>query len=136
MSAETNKKIVLHWVREGVNKHDLAMFDDVLHPDVVDHVGGQVGIEWWRFMGGKLRASFPDLEFVIDDVIAAEDKVVLRLTMTGTHRGSDMPMLIGMEPTGKAVSWSHIHIFRVTDGKIAEHWAVRDDPSMLKQLAA
>ncbi len=132
-NSERNKEIVRYWLEEGVNKN-IDLLDEVLHPEVVDHVGNATGIEWWRMMGEKLHTTFPDLEFTIEDIFAEGDKVALRLTMRGTHRGTEMPMLAGVEPTGKQVVWSHIHLFRLEDGKIMEHWATRDDLSMMRQL--
>ena len=54
----------------------------------------------------------------------------MRGTMTGTHQGE----LEGKAPTGERVAVQQSHWFRVVDGKVAEHWAVRDDLGMLQQL--
>ena len=42
--------------------------------------------------------------------------------------------LMGIAPTGKRVAVQQTHRFRVADGKVAEHWAVRDDLGMMRQL--
>jgi predicted ester cyclase len=73
---------------------------------------------------------FPDHRFEVDDAIADGQTVALRGTMTGTHEGE----LMGIAPTGKRVAAQQSHWFRVEVGKLVEHWAVRDDLSMLHQL--
>jgi predicted ester cyclase len=66
----------------------------------------------------------------VEDLIGEEDKVVARLTATGTHTGKLGPI----EPTGRKATWSGIRIFRMEAGKIAEHWAIWDDVSLGRQL--
>ena len=56
--------------------------------------------------------------------------MAVRGTMVGTHEGE----LMGIAPTGKRVAAQQTHWFRAVDGKLAEHWAVRDDLGMLRQL--
>jgi predicted ester cyclase len=62
--------------------------------------------------------------------VAEGDKVVTRKTIAGTHRGA----LMGIAPTGRAVSISVIDIVRVEDGRYAEHWGVNTLPAVLAQL--
>ena len=73
---------------------------------------------------------FPDHRFDIDDAAADGETVAVRGTMTGTHEGE----LMGLSPTGRCVAAQQSHWFRIEDGKVAEHWAVRDDLGMLQQL--
>jgi predicted ester cyclase len=56
------------------------------------------------------------------------------MTIHGTHRDSVIPLLAGIAPTGKRVRWEFIHLFRVADGQIVEHFAVRDDLGLLRQI--
>lgn len=77
-----------------------------------------------------LRGVFPDLAFDIQDVIAENDKVVLRSIFTGTHLGD----LYGVAPTGNQVRTEQIHILRLDCGRIAEHWAARDHSKLAEQL--
>ena len=76
------------------------------------------------------ESGFLDSHLVIEDVIAEGDKVVTRLTITGTQTGT----LQGIPPTGKKFSMRGIDIFRVVDGKIVEHWDAVDQLGMLQQL--
>jgi predicted ester cyclase len=72
----------------------------------------------------------------IHRTVAEGDIVVVHLTMHGRHRASTMPLLAGVQPSGRAVAWTFIHIFRVSSGTIQEHWACRDDLGLLVQLGA
>ncbi len=58
------------------------------------------------------------------------------ITSTGTHQGEIRMPWGTIPPTGRRVSWQSVRIYRIADGKIAEHWAVRDDLTMLLQLGA
>ena len=76
------------------------------------------------------HTAFPDTHLTIEDMIAAGDRVVVRWTGRGTHRGE----LQGITPTGKAVTVTGIGIFRTTAGKIAEEWENWDLLGLLQQL--
>ena len=56
------------------------------------------------------------------------------LTVHCTHRASTMPLLADVTPSGRAATWTFIHIWRVADGMIVEHWACRDDMGLVDQL--
>jgi predicted ester cyclase len=77
-----------------------------------------------------LTTAFPDHRIDIVDMVAEGDKVVMRITFSGTHQGSYM----GIAPTGKHFTMELINITRVVNGKAVEHWGVRDDLGMLQQL--
>jgi steroid delta-isomerase-like uncharacterized protein len=77
-------------------------------------------------------AAFPDAQVTIEDLIAEGDKVTLRATVRGTHRGQFM----GIAPTGKHVTMTGITIFRVAGGKIAEAWQNLDTLGLMQQLGA
>ena len=67
-------------------------------------------------------------------LIGDGDLVAQHLTRHGTHRGSTMPLLADAPVSGRATSWTFIHIWRVADGMIVEHWACRDDMALVEQL--
>src|SRR4051812_32729883 len=104
--------------------------------DTFDHVGRRAGPEWWREVYSFLYATLPDLQATLEDLVTEGDRVVARLTTTGTHLGSEIPFLRGIAPTGRPVEWSQHHSFRLVNGKIAEHWANRDDLGFLRQVTA
>jgi len=62
------------------------------------------------------------------------DLVAQHLTLHGTHRESTMPLLAETTVTDRQMAWTFIHIWRVCDGLIVEHWACRDDMGLLEQL--
>jgi steroid delta-isomerase-like uncharacterized protein len=130
--SEENRAVVLRYVEEVWNDHDLDAMDDLIAPGYVNHAastddyrhGGATRIWEW------ILSVFPDHRFDVEEVAADGETVAVRGTMTGTHEGE----LMGIAPTGKRVAAQQSHWFRVADGKLAEHWAVRDDLSMLQQL--
>jgi predicted ester cyclase len=78
-----------------------------------------------------LRAQFPDLRMEIEAIVAERDTVAVLVTSTGTNRGP----LNGVIPaTERTFSARQSHWFRVEDGRLAEHWATRDDLSTMLQL--
>lgn len=132
MSTE-NKVIVRRFLAEGIERGDPVAFDGLLAPDVVDHAaapGLPAGGEGWKQNRAIMAAGFPDLRFAIEDLLADGDKVVARMVFTGTHRGD----FFGLPATGRTVTISSIHIFRIDNGRIVEHWANSDDLEMLRQL--
>lgn len=84
------------------------------------------------------RNAFPDLRFTIDCSVAELDTVMCEVTLTGTHLGQFqmIPPLKGptLTPNGRQFEAKQIHRFRLADGKIVEHFAVRDDLGMFQQL--
>ena len=90
------------------------------------------GPDGQRRIVSMYRAAFPDLRMTVDDVIASDDKVVLRWHSEGTHRGE----LAGLAPTGVRGSVTGISIDRWKDGKIVEAWAEWDNLGLARQLGA
>ena len=76
------------------------------------------------------EGAFPNYELIAEDMIAEGDKVVVRSTFRGTHKGD----LMGIAPTGKQVTMPLILIYRIADDKIVEHWMQADALGMLQQL--
>jgi steroid delta-isomerase-like uncharacterized protein len=84
----------------------------------------------WQYGFELIKRAFPDLEIHVDDLVAADDKVALRLTLSGTHRGEFQ----GIAATGRAVSYVSHEFYRVRDGLIAEEWICSDTASLFHQL--
>ena len=78
-----------------------------------------------EIVDSEARAAFPDLNVTVEEVMAEGDRVAARVTMRGTHRGEFQ----GIAPTGKRVEVRAMDMFRISDGKIVEHWGHADDPS-------
>ena len=86
-----------------------------------------------------IRTTFPDWKGEVLEMVAEGDVVVVRVRVSGTHKGvGKRPinggMLVGVPPTGKRFEVQHIRWYRIRDGKIVEHYAVRDDIGMMRQL--
>jgi steroid delta-isomerase-like uncharacterized protein len=118
---------------EVVNQGKLEVFDELVSPDMVEHEKlpgfepNREGVKQWFQM---MHTAFPDLQFQVDDIFAAGDKVVARITMNGTQQGEFM----GIKPTGKTIAVKAIDIVRFDNGKLVEHWGVTDAMSMMQQL--
>ena len=79
---------------------------------------------------GAACTAFPDIRVRIEDLFAADDKVVVRWSSHGTHRGE----LQGIPPTHRPVTMTGIAIYRLAGGKIVEEWMNTDMLGMLRQL--
>jgi steroid delta-isomerase-like uncharacterized protein len=133
--SEQNKALARLLLEDDISRGDVAVAERIIHPDFFDHTnppGMQRGLEGHKAIVALFRAAFPDQWWRIDDLIAEGDKVVARTTMTGTHLGD----FFGIPPTGRSVTLTGVHIMRVADGKIAEHWGNNDDLGLMRQLGA
>ena len=134
MATETNKTITRQLL-DAINTDNEAAFLAVLAPAVVDHYslpGLPPGREGWNMNRKILRSAFPDCRWDEEDLFAEGDRVVGRYTLRGTHQGD----FLGIPATGNAITVSNIHIVRIADGKIVEHWGHGDDMGMMRQLGA
>ncbi len=130
MSLEENKAIVRRFI-EAYNERKLDIIDQLAAPNYVDHTN-KVGKEGLKqlFEGGF--TAFPDWHETIEDIIAEGDKVWVRLSYTGTHKGQFM----GLAPTGKKIASKAVDIYRIANGKLAEYWNVTDNVNIFKQIGA
>ena len=136
MSAEDNKTLYRRWLMEIWNDGNYDVAPELLAEDLLDHTPmgddqpkGREGDLWAARM---IRAAFPDMRFELVVVLADDEYVSGRWTMTATHTGEFVPM--GVPPTGRPVTMGGQEIFRVRDGKLAEVWHVEEEGSMLTQL--
>lgn len=123
MSIEANKQLVLDFFEEVLNQRSTAAIPKYL-------------IEGTFLAGGLenlvqgMRTSFPDYHITVEEVIAENDKVVVRATMRGTHTGE----FVGHHPTGKPVQLGGIHIYTIKDGRIASYARESDMLLIYQQL--
>lgn len=111
----------------------LELADELIATGFVDHEapeGSPTGPEAAKNTVRWLHGAFDDMEYVVEDVFGDGDRVALRVTLHATHAREFM----GRPATGRRISMGQTHIFRVEDGKVAEHWANRDDAGMMRQL--
>jgi steroid delta-isomerase-like uncharacterized protein len=126
-------------LEQSFNEGNFELIDQLVAADAVNHdpaTPAQMrtlrGPDVLKRMASMYRAAFPDLRITVDDVIAADDKVVLRWHSEGTHRGE----LAGLAPTGARGSVTGISIDRWKDGKVIEAWAEWDNLGLARQLGA
>lgn len=132
MSVEENKAAYHHIIEEVWNKGNLSLIESHVHPDFFWSASGLEyrGAEGFGQMVTMMREAFPDLHVTIDDMVGEGDRLVVRVTVSGTMKGTFM----GIPPTGKKVSQVGITIVRIAGGKIAETWALLDQLDLMQQL--
>src|SRR5438552_5739601 len=132
MSTEQNKDVVRRFLEEVWNAGNLDVVDELIAPDYVNHTdpGQPPGPEGVKPLVTQFRSAFPDVHNAIEDVVAEEDRVAVRVTIRGTHKGE----LFGIPPTGKHATITGMAFYRVANGQLAEHWVVRDHLGLLQQV--
>lgn len=130
---ETNTTVCVRAQTELFGQCRTELADELITPGCVDHTapaGIPAGPEGIKAVVGWLHRTFSDLQYQVDDVFGADDRVALRCTVSGVHSGE----LAGRPPTGRRFETMQIHVYRLEDGRIAEHWGARNDLSMLRQF--
>jgi predicted ester cyclase len=138
--SEANKELVRRHFEELFNRRNLAVADELMAQDYLEHAlapfgqaepGSVDGPAAARQTAGWLLAQFPDLHMTIEAMVAEGDTVAVRILSDGTNLG---PLNGVVPPTGKRFAARQSHWFRVADGKLAEHWATREDLVAMLQL--
>ncbi|HLH22414.1 MAG TPA: ester cyclase [Chloroflexota bacterium] len=137
MSREAMLAVIDRMIAAG-NRQDVDAWAGVYSLDATNH-GHPAGREGLRAIFQSLVVAFPDWHYDLGRVVVEGDVVMAEITMTGTHLGTpELPvlggLLVGVPPTGRRVVVPHAHTYRIVDGYIVEHHAVRDDLGMLQQL--
>lgn len=134
MSVEENKAIARRFYEEIWNRGDMAAADELIATNIIDHDQNPEsrvrGPESVKQLATSNRTAFPDFHFTVEDEITEGDKVAVRWTMRGTHKGEFM----GRPATGKQVTVEGMHFWRVAGGKILEAWVNKDRLGMMQQL--
>lgn len=133
--SEANRTVIRRFYDELWNRWDLAVAEEIIAPDV--RFRGSLGttlrgIDPFKRYVEQVRTAFPDWRSRIDELIAERDKVVARMTWSGTHSGS----LFGIAPTGSPVTYVGAAIFRLHDGRIQDAWIVGDTQEARRALGA
>jgi steroid delta-isomerase-like uncharacterized protein len=135
MSAERNKAVVTRLVVEAEQNGNLAVLDELLSADFVDHTplpGHSPDKAGVRALFAALKGAFPDLRITIHDQVADEAGVATRKTFQGTHQGS----FLGVPASGGQLDLTVIDILKVREGRITDHWVVLDQMTLLTQIGA
>ena len=118
---------------EIFNQGNFGLIDELIAPEFVEHYA-QPGVpptrEGFMQVAMALRSAFPDLHYTVEDAIEAGDKIVHRLAASGTMKGD----FLGIPATGTRATWTEIHIGRVANERLVEHWGLVDQLGMLVQL--
>ena len=124
-------------VRAGFRAFNACDADECLTyiaPDLVINLAElpapQHGRETWRHGYEMMRGAFPDLQAHVEDIVAAQDKVAVRVRFRGTHSGE----FLGIPGTGRAVEYISHEFYRIVGGLIAEEWICSDTATLLRQL--
>ena len=130
MNIEENKALVRH-AFELMNRKELDTFFQLLDTGYVAHYAiGDFSLEQAKQFETMYFAAFPDAIATIEDILAEGDKVAIRVTWRGTHKGEFM----NIAPTGNKIEMTNTLIFRIAVDKLAENWATIDELRLMQQL--
>jgi len=134
VSAAANRKLVEEFYAVGGPVGDLKELVRFFTDDYVSHSGPE-GVEPGMQQAVALREfldrTFSDVSYELLRVAADEEYAAVHAVMHATHSGDGL----GVKPTGRRISAEQMHFVRIEDGKVAEHWAVRDDAGLVRQLS-
>jgi len=133
--------VVVERFAAALSAHDMAAFADLFAEDYVNHqrsaaapappAGKSPKQGTLAFFQARLT-GIPDLRVSIETSLAAGDKAAASFVYEGAHGG----VYYGVAPTGRPMRFTSCDIFRVRDGRIAEHWGMGDIAGVLAQLKA
>jgi steroid delta-isomerase-like uncharacterized protein len=134
MSLDENRTLVRRYYDEVLTGRDRGLLEHLVDPSFVSHISGgpDVGADVYAAAVGATHAAFPDLVVTVCDQVAEGDKVVTRWSATGTQTGS----FAGVPATGRSITVTGIHIHRVLDGRLVEHWEELNQLGALRQMGA
>lgn len=132
--SESPRKTVIHRIlEEAFGQGRLEALDELMTDDFVNHrvpPGMDSGVGSVKRIVAMERRAFPDLTYTVEQEVEEGDLVMALTLAEGTHTGP----IFGVEPTGRRVSWRQVHIGRMRDGRMAEHWGVSDLASLWVQI--
>lgn len=127
---EINRNLIRDWIANGNNGFS-RNFEDYISLDFVGHGrGGVIDFQELQRLELAFVEAFPDAHYSVEDLIAENDRVVLRVTTRGTHTEE----FHGIAPTNRKVEFTGIAIYRIQDGKIAECWDEINFSHLWKQI--
>lgn len=130
--SESHVRVVREFTRLSKNEHNVDGIDHLFHPEFRNNFGPPVrpGLAGFKDVGRMMNTAFPDVVVREEDLVLGGDTVVERSAARATHRAS----LMGERPTNQPVTWTGIHIYRMKDGMIMEHWVEPDRLGLFKQV--
>ena len=129
---EANKEIARQLIERIFIRQEDSAIDELVAEDFTPHTFGPMpkGREGLREGMKRAGAGVSDPTFEIHDLIAEGDRVAARMTTSARHTGTFM----GIEPSGNRYTIDEIHIFRIRDGQLVEHWHAFDTMTLMRQL--
>jgi len=128
--SEKNKTLARRFYDEILNGRKLDVADEILSSEYLDHSAAALGLENFKTYLAMITSVFPDIKVTVEDLLADNDKVAVRLTVHGTQHGS----FRGFPPAARQATWTGMDIIHISDGRIKERWSERDFLNMLLQL--
>ena len=134
--SQANSAIAHRWFKELWTYGDINVVDELAAPDAIGHgqieEDGQINLEQFRALFRNIRNAFPDIQFTIEQTVAADDMVVVRWRAVATHTGE----FLGPPPTGRRVEFTGMSMTKMADGKIVRGWDNWDQLALLTQIGA
>jgi predicted ester cyclase len=121
MAIQENKDLIHRFVEEIYNQKNLDNYSDFVGEEILEQ-----GIDHMQ----QFFTAFPDSQTTVLDIFGEGEKVVARLLVQGTNKGT----FAGQPPTGKKVEFVSIRIYRIGENKIIESWAMQDQLGLMQQL--
>ena len=120
----------------ALNRRDLDACTDLMTANFIINIAEmpypKQGLSAWRKHAEMLFAAFPDAQIAIEDIFAVDDKLAVRVRITGTHQGE----FLGTKATGKRIDYRSHEIYRFEGGKLAEEWICSDMMTLFMQIGA
>jgi steroid delta-isomerase-like uncharacterized protein len=126
-------KLLVRQLYDAMNAADMKTLQDAIADDFVDHEefpGLAPNKEGVIQLFTTFTQAFSGFNMRLEDMVAEGDKVFVRATMNGIHKGE----FLGIAPTGKQIAVPFGDFLRIENGRVAEHWGVTDTGRMLQQL--
>ena len=128
---EAQNKAAFRYMLEETDKGNYSAWDEVCSADYVTHWGEiSWNLEEHKQANSPLLVAFPDFKHEINNMIAEGDRVVVRVTLTGTHEGEYM----GIPPTGNKIKYTGMLEGRFSEGKLVELWGIGDMLTLMQQI--
>ena len=130
---EEQNRASFRYMLEETDKGNYAAWEEVCSPDYICHFAGfpkPMSLEEHIQANRTFLVAFPDFHHEINDIVAEEEKVTARVTLTGTHEGEFM----GIPPTGNKIEYTAFLTAKFSDKRIVELWGVADMMTLMQQL--
>jgi steroid delta-isomerase-like uncharacterized protein len=135
--SEANKAFVSRWFEEVWNQGREESFDELFAIGGIGYGLGDTDVPTrgpaeFKLFANNLRGAIPDIHMTIEDIMAEGDRVTVRITVEGTHKGNQL----GVAATGRRIRIAGVVIIRIEHAQIVEGWNSWDQLGLLRQIGA